>query len=429
MTSTHDRDALAHALALLADAGVVPQAAAALARGMRAAGEALGKTVIDEIPAFSVSGNPQVLPDLERHAGEHMMEIARLLGGGMVGAFEFVREHAQRRAEQRFPLEATLHAYRCGHQVLSRWMRDAAIAAAPGNIERAVTAMADFAIEYTNAISTVCAAEYVTHTRIIAESEGDRRTELLNVLVSGFDESDGRVARLLKRAGYLEQRLSFCVALVRPVDPLEMENPARPQRIIESIGQAVAALPIRTLLGTRDGTVTAVFSDTRRLSGWTAPQAQLAARVHAALLVLGPAVLVGISTDPPTTAFIPAALREAAMALDFASVGERVVRYSDLPIRRLLLHHTAGKLNCGLPAWMVDLASADTKAQGALIQTLRALADSDLNVQQAARILGLHPNTVYARMQRIDELTGLACRRFHDLTELLLAADCRQTAP
>jgi sugar diacid utilization regulator len=269
----------------------------------------------------------------------------------------------------------------------------------------------------------------VSRTRILAETDGDRRTELLNILVSGYDESDGRVARLLKRAGYLEQRLSFCVALVRSVDPLEMENPARAQRIVESIAEAVATTPIRTLLGTRDGVVTAVFSDTRRLSGWTAPQAQLAARIHSALLVLGPAVLTGISADQPSTAFIPAALREAAVALDFASVSERVVRFSELPIRRLLLHRAAGALKSALPPWITELASADVKAQGALIQTLRALADADLNVQQAARVLEVHPNTVYARLQRIDELTGLSSRRFHDLTELLLAADCRQATP
>jgi hypothetical protein len=428
MTSAHDRDALTQALGLLADAGVVPQAAPSLHRGMRAAGEGLRKTVISEIPAFSISANPHILPEVEQHAGEHLAEIARLLGGGKVGNFEFVRAHAQRRAEQRFPLEATLHAYRCGHQVLSRWMRDAAITAT-GNTERVVAAIADFAIEYTNAISTICAAEYVSRTRILAETEGDRRTELLNILVSGYDESDGRVARLLKRAGYLEQRLSFCVALVRSVDPLEMENPARAQRIVESIAEAVATTPIRTLLGTRDGVVTAVFSDTRRLSGWTAPQAQLAARIHSALLVLGPAVLTGISADQPSTAFIPAALREAAVALDFASVSERVVRFSELPIRRLLLHRAAGALKSALPPWITELASADVKAQGALIQTLRALADADLNVQQAARVLEVHPNTVYARLQRIDELTGLSSRRFHDLTELLLAADCRQATP
>jgi hypothetical protein len=115
-----------------------------------------------------------------------------------------------------------------------------------------------------------------------------------------------------------------------------MENPARAQRIVESIAGAMAALPVRTLLGTRDGVVTAVFSDTRRLSGWTAPQTQLAARIQAALLILGPSVLIGIGTDQPSTAFIPGALREAAAALDLASVSERVVRYSELPFRRLL---------------------------------------------------------------------------------------------
>ncbi len=428
MTSALDRDALSQTLAQLAEAGVVPQIAPALHRGKRAASETLGKTVMGEIPAFSLSGNPQILPELERHAGEHLAEIARLLGGGKVGGFEFVRAHARRRAEQRFPLEATLHVYRCGHQVLSRWMRDAADAAT-GNNQRVVAAIADFAIEYTNAISAICAAEYVSRTRILAETEGDLRTELLDLLVRGYDESDGRVTRLLKRAGYLEQRLSFCVALARSVDPLEMENPARAQRIVESVTEAVAAMPIRVLLGTRDGVVTAVFSDVRRISGWTAPQTQLAERIRAALLILGPAVLIGVSSDQPSTAFIPGALREAAVALDFASVGERVVRYSDLPIRRLLLHRAAGDLRSALPPWMTELASADLQAHGALIQTLRALADADLNVQQAARVLEIHPNTVYARMQRIDELTGLACRRFHDLTELLLAADCRQTTP
>lgn len=55
----------------------------------------------------------------------------------------------------------------------------------------------------------------------------DRRTELLLLLVSGIDESDGRFARLLKRAGYAEQRQVFCVVLVQSVDPLEIESPAR----------------------------------------------------------------------------------------------------------------------------------------------------------------------------------------------------------
>lgn len=409
----------------LAEAGVVPRVAAALKRSLRKAGESLEKGVIAEVPAFSASGNPEVLPELKRHAGEHLAEITRLLGGGTVGDFGFVRMHAHRRAEQRFPLEASLHAYRCGHKVLSQWMRAAAVTVTPGESERVVTAVADFAIEYTNSISTICAAEYVQRVRALAEAEGDRRTELLNILLSGYDESDARVARLLKRAGYLEQRQSFCVAVAQSTDPLEMENPAREQRIVEAITAAIAATPVRVLVGTRNNVVTAVFSDTRRLSGWTVPQARLAGRIHSALLLLGPAVLIGISTDQPSTSFIPRALHEAGVALDFATVAERVVQYAGLPIRRLLLHRAAGHVRAALPSWVEDLSTADAKARGALVVTLRAFADADMNLQKAARALGVHPNTVYARIQRINEVTGLEPQRYNDLTELLLAADCR----
>jgi sugar diacid utilization regulator len=74
------------------------------------------------------------------------------------------------------------------------------------------------------------------------------------------------------------------------------------------------------------------------------------------------------------------------------------------------------------PAWAQALLDAD--ASGVLIQTLRAVADADMNVQKAARSLGKHPNTVYARIERIKDLTGLDGQRYRDLTELLLAADC-----
>lgn len=424
MVRTEEDVALTRALAALGEAGVIPRVAAMLDQRIDQIGPRLREAVVAEIPAFSASGNPNVVPDLDRHAHEHIAELRRLLGGGAVGNFEFVRTHAHRRAEQHFPLEATLHAYRCGHKILSHWIRDAAIAVKPGKPERTVSTVADFAIEYTNAISTIAAAEYVAHARRLAGAEGDRRTELLGLLVSGYDESDARVARLLKRAGYLEQRQAFCVALAQSIDPLEMESPARAQRIIEAIGKAVA---VRTLAGVRNNVVTVVFSDVRRLSGWTAPQAKLADRIRQQLLVLGPAVLIGVSSDQPSTSFIPRAVHEAAVALDFASVTNRVVLFSELPIRRLLLHRGRDYVQTAIPTWFPGYKDADAKARGALSQTVRALADADMNVQRAARALDIHPNTIYARLQRITDLTGLDSQRYHDLTELLLAVDCVQS--
>lgn len=429
MASQNERpdETLRQALLALAAAGVAPKASHELQRSMQDAARTLRDTVLAEVPAFAASGNPELLPTFSRHVEEHVQQIHRLFDGGEPTPFEFVKEHARLRAEQRFPLEAMLHAYRCGHRILARWIRDAAIRCGPANLEEAVSAVADFAIEYTNLISTIATSEYVAHTRMLAEAEGDLRTELLNILLRGYDESDARVARLLRRAGYLEQRHSYCVVVAQPVNAAEMENPARAQRIVNAISDAVAATPLRRLGGVRDNLVTFVFSDRRRQSGWTAPQSNLADRLHPLLLILGPAVLVGISADHPSTSFIPRALQEARIALELADPANRVVGFSSLPVRSLLVHHGASSLQAAPPVWVAALTSADARAEGSLIQTLHAIAEADMNVQKAARLLGKHPNTVYARIERISELTGLNAQRYGDLTDLLLAADCWRT--
>ena len=421
-----DHQALREVVSRLPGSRASRKTKASLDAGAEKAALALREAVLAEIPAFSTSANPEILPSLAAHVGENIEEVRRLFGGGEVGDFAFVRAQAQRRAEQYFPLEAVLHAYRCGHKVLSRWLREAVVAARPANIEQAIAAVADFSIEYTNAISTIMAAEYVAQTRILAEAEGDRRTELLSILLSGYDESDARTARLLKRAGYLEQRHSYCVVVAQSVNPAEMELPDRAQRIANAISAAVASTPIRMLVGIRDSLVTAVFSDVRRQSGWTAPQADLALRLNPLLLTLGPAVLVGVASDKPSTSFLPRAVQEATIALDFASVTRRVVQFSELPLRSLMLHRGGDYVRSVAPPWIASFVEADAKAKGALVATLRALADSDLNVQRAGRRLGLHANTVYARLARITDLTALDGQRHHDLVELLLAADCWQ---
>ena len=415
---------LQQTLDLLAGAQVIPQAGTRLDATMADSARLLCDAVLAEIPAFSASANPEVLPALGQHVDEHVAEIRRLFAGGAVSDFGFVRRNAQRRAEQRFPLEVTLHAYRCGHRVLSQWLREAVAASAPLTAGRAAAIVADFAIEYTNTISIIAASEYVSRTRTLTEAEGDRRTELLNILLAGYDESDGRVARLLKRAGYLEQRQAYCAVVAQPANPSEMEHPERARRIIDAIAEAMTGTTIRTLAGVRNNLVTAVLSDLRRQSGWTAVQSNLAERIRPLLLALGPSVLVGISADHPSTAFLPRALGEAAIALDFASVGERVVGFSGLPVRRLLVLRGADTVRATPPAWAQPLIAADATAQGSLIGTLRAFADADMNMQKAARQLGKHPNTLYARLARIKELTGLDGQHYRDLTELLLAADC-----
>jgi sugar diacid utilization regulator len=419
-----ESELLRQLLEQLGQFGIIPQAVSALDDNLQAVHHALRVAVLGEIPAFSASGNPDILPELDRHAGEQMAELRRLFAGGEVGDFAFAKVHACQRAEQRFPLEAVLNAYRCGHRVLSRWLREATATTKPNNAESAISAVTDFATEYTNLISTIAASAYVAHTRELAEAESDRRSELFNIILTGYDESDGRMARILKRAGYLEQRQSYCVVVGQPVNAAEMENPARAQRLLSAIADAISGTSIRTLSGIRNGIATAVLSDKRRQSGWTAPQANLAERIVPMLFSLGPAVLTGVSMDHPSTSFLPKALNEAATALDFATVANRVVQFGGLPIRDLLVHRGAAYVRSAAPSWAESFIHADAKIGGSLVQTLRAVADADMNMQKAARSLGKHPNTVYARIERIRELTGRDGQSYHDLTELLLAADC-----
>jgi sugar diacid utilization regulator len=90
----------------------------------------------------------------------------------------------------------------------------------------------------------------------------------------------------------------------------------------------------------------------------------------------------------------------------------------------LLIHHGRDYVQTAAPGWISSFTSADAKAGGSLVQTLRAIADADLNLQKAARILGRHPNTVYTRIEKIRDLTGLDAQSYQGLSELLLAADC-----
>jgi len=420
-----------HALGLTLEplrvAGAVPALGETLRQDQAAALVGLIDTTIAEVRAFTETGNPEVLPELRDHLDLHLETVCKLLTDDLSGDFEFVRSHAARRAEQKFPLDALLQSYRCLHRMLSGWIRDAALEAAndDAHVRRVVAAVVDFTIEYTGVINTLTTTAYVNQTRRLAEAEGDRRTALLNTLLDGYDESDQQAARLLRRSGYLEQRQSYCVAVARSVNPREMESMARAQRMADAIGQALDGTPVRAIVGIRDSHVVAVMSATRRLSGWTVAQSLLADRVYPHLRKVGPAALIGLSNDAPSTAHIPRAMSEARIALDYANVDLRVMRASDIPFQQLLISKARSGIQSALPAWIDAFTAADKRARGRLLTTLRAYADCDMNVLRTAKALDIHPNTIYARMQKIDDITGLNALSYHPLTELLLAMECR----
>ncbi|HLK51186.1 MAG TPA: helix-turn-helix domain-containing protein [Bryobacteraceae bacterium] len=56
-----------------------------------------------------------------------------------------------------------------------------------------------------------------------------------------------------------------------------------------------------------------------------------------------------------------------------------------------------------------------------MLQTIRAFADASFNVKETARHLGVHTNTVYFRLNRIQQLTGIDARTYSGTSRLLTA--------
>ena len=426
MTLRPDSHPLHRSVAALGDSGHLPHLGRRLTDTATAIEAKTFAQVRQDIDAFDASGNPDVLPELREHLTSLVAGVCDLLGDDAHIDFDFVDRHAERRALQRFPLEALLHAYRSSHRVIAPWIREAAsVTAAAGNNDSSAATAGDFALEYTDAVSNRATAAYVRHTRRLAEAEGDRRTELLNLLLSGYDESDSRTSQLLRRSGYLEQRQSFCVVVARSVDAREMDNPARAQRMIDAIASVLRDTPVRSLFNVREGAVVGVVSGARRTSGWTAPQSRLADRILGRLEQVGPAALIGMSNDAPSTTHVRRAYEEARLALDFASVTRRVMRFAEIPFREMIVRLAQNDIHNALPVWLDDLAAADEKAKGKLSATLRAYADTNMNALKAGEALSVHTNTIYSRAQKIARITGKDPLSYHDLTELLLALDCR----
>jgi sugar diacid utilization regulator len=181
---------------------------------------------------------------------------------------------------------------------------------------------------------------------------------------------------------------------------------------------------VRRLIDLHHNKVTMIFAAVRRDSGWTAPRAALGKQVLSMLNQVGNAALIGISNDVPSTSHIPTAYREAGTALELASVSQRVMQFSAVPLRRLLLHFGAHDVRRVLPAWASAFYEADAKSNGALAATLRAYASADMNILKAAEALGVHANTVYARFQRVHSMSGLQPTSFEALSDLLVVCDC-----
>jgi sugar diacid utilization regulator len=335
--------------------------------------------------------------------------------------FSFVRLHAARRARQRFPLAGSLNAYRLAHKNYWTLMREQIVALARDDEQVSLCSMllSEFLIEFFDLISGILTDAYLATEQRLAEQRLRARAALVEDLLNGRPPGDLEARELSESHGFRDG-VPIAVAVVCLDQP--QSGQAQRSALIRLSGvveEVLSASDFSALVETRNDAVVAIATgaagfargivDVLR-SGVTRRRDRFPFSIEA-----------GVSLEVTELAAVPQAYREAERAAEFADHRRPVVHFADIDLVELLLRRPDATALRLIPEWAVRLRDADSKKSGDLLRTVRAFADSDLNVKRTARQLQLHTNTVYFRLNRIKKLTGVDPRSFSGASLLLTA--------
>lgn len=372
--------------------------------------------MLEAIPAYGELGD-EFVRDLRDHVDAHYETLLRTLGQERaVTAQElaFVRAPASRRARNRVALADFLHAFRVGQQVL--WDALVEEAGRGEHARDAALSLAGPIMQYIDHVSTHAGEVYLeVQQRLMADADRARR-DLLEHLLAGEEPSAGPMLALAQELG-LGPGVPTLLAAVVPAGPRHGGDGL--QGAADAL-TAIAPPGGSALVVVRHNEVVAVAP-----MGGDGP-GEACRRVEEAATETGRrglALAVGVSTPAERLEQLPRAYREACDARDRVPEGGGVLALPTLSAFAYLnacADETARRL---VDERTRTFLEEDRAKGGALVETLRAFVDCDLNVRRAAGRLYVHPNTAHYRLGRIAERTGRDLRRVTDLMELMVAVD------
>ena len=290
---------------------------------------------------------------------------------------------ALRRAAQGMPLDTLSLAYRLGSREMLSLMDD--IAREVGLPNELVLAMHDSTWEFANEAATVFAR--IEHDRAVerVRSDSERRSAFVRgVLGGGYSveeiHRDADLFGLDTRRNYVPLAIPF-------------PEPAAADSLRRALAAALKTTPDRILI-----------ADVGTGLGCIAPSTPEAMPGH--LVGVGPAHPL----DSLANGFAHAVLASES-AERFGMTG--ILRLADLGPRPLVL--SAPVAAATLEMVHFGLLDAEGRSGSDIEDTTRMYLDCNQQVQVAATLLTVHPNTVRYRLTRFRELTGLDVRLTEDL--------------
>jgi sugar diacid utilization regulator len=362
---------------------------------------------------------------LPAHVLEEVREHCRHQAFATLGSLEagaapsevdlaFVRDLAARRAQQRVPLTALLHAYRVGYAVV--WDRVRAEVQRSGVSVETGIALADHCVAYINTISFAATDGYLAEQQRLLGDKERSRSWLLEMLLQG--ERPSGDAELLLSALRLDARGHVHVVVVGASaddDPsTEAELAPKLAGAMQQIVAASGDAPV--LWGVlNDRTVAVVVRpELTPLDPWLeAMRSAVAATLPDAQLA------VGVSTAWGDLADVPRAYKEAMQAITLTRSDRRFVALSQTSLFDGLIALADATTYRLIPSWANALIEEDRRASGELSSTLSAYVQCELSVGRAASTLEVHPNTIRYRLHRIESITGGTLRSYTHLFDIL----------
>ena len=379
-----------------------------------------------ESPEYRNAVDDEFTEESRAHCGELLRTIVSIPGGriGKRGAdpFDFVRTHAQWRAQRQVPLIASLHAYRLAHRTYSEISQlELSRHDKPEDVVRSLTMLSNFWIQIFDHVGAVLAEAHAVEEGLIVAQNTRSYGALIDGLLRGEFPNDSESRELCRRCG-IRPGAVMTVAIARPY-PTEGGKAADLEVTLRSFVRLIEhALPptmFGRLVDIRNGEVHVIAcreSETARTLVRALQQSGFSKRSGKAH-----SIRVGVGLDVNDVTHLPRAFDEARTALDFASAARPLMHFAAIDLSDFLVRRADRAAIRLLPSWVTHFQMPDGEQATDFSKTIRAFADCSFNVKRTARRLGVHTNTVYFRLNRIKKITGIDPRTYSGMTSVLTA--------
>jgi PucR C-terminal helix-turn-helix domain len=349
---------------------------------------AIGDRIRDEIPEFRRLP-AEALADAIRGNVSRALSALRDLREPTAEELERAAAVGRERAEQGLTVDAVLHAYR--FSVGAVWSRFGELARARGADVTTVLAFSETLWLWADAVMDVVGVAHREVELEQAREEQQRRDAFVLALLTGTLDADD----LRRESGTfgLDPERSYVAFRARASG-----GAAVPHRVASALGGAPRL-------------VTALDHDVAGVASAAPPPWQ--------------GVTVGYA-PPARVEALPTAFAHASRALQTALAfgDEGAFSLADLSIRPAILADEA--LGDAFAARYFEPLAALGRLGLELETTLRAWLANGMRIDDTARALHVHPNTLRHRLRRFEDATGATLRDPDDLVELWWALERRR---